>query len=101
MAIRKVARLGHPIDRGWMPEARGPERPAAPRDSSRLRDLPVLIVDDNPTNRRILEAMLKHWQMQPSLAEGGESGLAAMRLAKERGKAFPLVREETKKLRIQ
>jgi PAS domain S-box-containing protein len=66
-------------------------RPAAPRDTSRLRDLPVLVVDDNPTNRRILDAMLKHWQMEPTLAEGGEAGLAAMRLAKQSGKAFPLV----------
>jgi two-component system sensor histidine kinase/response regulator len=66
-------------------------RPAAPRDTSRLRDLPVLIVDDNPTNRRILDAMLKHWQMRPTLAEGGESGLAALRLAKESGRTFPLV----------
>jgi len=66
-------------------------RPAVPHDTSRLRDLPTLVVDDNPTNRRILDAMLKHWQMQPTLADGGESGLAAMRLAKESGRTFPLV----------
>jgi two-component system sensor histidine kinase/response regulator len=66
-------------------------RPATRRDTSQLRDLPVLVVDDNPTNRRILDAMLKHWQMEPTLAEGGEAGLAAMRLAKQSGKAFPLV----------
>ncbi|MBZ5542911.1 MAG: PAS domain S-box protein [Acidobacteriia bacterium] len=66
-------------------------RPPIPRDTSRLRGLPVLVVDDNPTNRRILDAMLKHWHIQPTLADGGGSGLAAMRLAKDSGRTFPLV----------
>ncbi|MBZ5516255.1 MAG: PAS domain S-box protein [Acidobacteriia bacterium] len=66
-------------------------RPAVRRDLGRLRNLPVLIVDDNPTNRRILDTMLKHWQMQTTLADGGQSGLAAMKVARESGKAYPLV----------
>jgi CheY-like chemotaxis protein len=40
-----------------------------------LRDLRVLIVDDNATNRRILEEWLRGWQMEPA-AVG--DGLAAM-----------------------
>jgi two-component system, sensor histidine kinase and response regulator len=40
-----------------------------------LHDLPVLIVDDNATNRHILEEWLRGWQMQ-ALAVG--DGLAAM-----------------------
>ena len=35
----------------------------------------VLVVDDNATNRRLLEVQLAHWQCQPVLAE---SGLAAL-----------------------
>lgn len=35
-----------------------------------LKDLPVLIVDDNATNRRILEEMLTNWRMCPTTATG-------------------------------
>ena len=57
----------------------------------KLRDMSVLVVDDNNANRRILEAMLKHWRMKPVLVEGGRAGLAAMQISKTAGKAFPLV----------
>ena len=53
--------------------------------------MPVLVVDDNAVNRRILEAMLKRWLMKPVLVESGRAGLAAMQASKTAGKAFPLV----------
>jgi len=56
-----------------------------------LEDLPVLVVDDNDTNRLILDEMLKNWKMQPTLADGGEAALAAMRWARDAGRSFPLV----------
>ncbi len=56
-----------------------------------LRNMPVLVVDDNATNRRILEAMLKHWHMKPALAASGEGGLQAMIERKTAGQSFPLV----------
>jgi CheY-like chemotaxis protein len=59
--------------------------------TKKLQDLPVLVVDDNTANRRILEVMLKHWRMKPVLVEGGRAGLAAMQTSKTAGKAFPLV----------
>ena len=71
--------------------AKVPTKPHAFPQAISLRDMPALVVDDNATNRRILEAMLTHWMMQPSLADGGWAGLAAMERAKEAGKPFPLV----------
>jgi two-component system sensor histidine kinase/response regulator len=56
-----------------------------------LESLYVLIVDDNQTNRMILDEMLKHWRMVPTLADGGESALTAMRWARDQGNSFPLV----------
>ena len=44
----------------------------------RLTDLPVLIVDDNETNRRILEEVLTNWHMHPVAADGSAAALAAL-----------------------
>jgi len=57
----------------------------------RLRQMPVLVVDDNPVNRRILEATCRKWLMQPVLAESGRAGVTAMMERKRAGAAFPLV----------
>ena len=56
-----------------------------------LRDMAVLVVDDNAVNRRILEAMLKRWLMKPVLVESGRAGVAAMQESKTAGRTFPLV----------
>jgi CheY-like chemotaxis protein/nitrogen-specific signal transduction histidine kinase len=63
----------------------------APMAEVNLQGTPVLVIDDNATNRRILEAMLKCWSMQPTLVERGHEGLAAMRRAKDMGEVFPLI----------
>ena len=60
-------------------------------ESVDLRNMPVLVVDDNATNRRMLEGMLLGWSMTPTLAEGGYEALAILHKAKESGKSFPLV----------
>jgi CheY-like chemotaxis protein len=61
------------------------------RTPDELRDLRVLLVDDNATNLRILEQMVLGWQMQPTIAGSGTEGLAAMREAAAEGRPFPLV----------
>ncbi|MGB7133686.1 MAG: response regulator [Acidobacteriaceae bacterium] len=44
--------------------------------SSILVGVKVLIVDDNRTNRRILEGLVTHWGMIPTVAPDGELALA-------------------------
>jgi PAS domain S-box-containing protein len=54
------------------------------RDSQlTLEGIHVLVVDDNPTNRRILERTLSQWGMKPTLADSGWTALAAVKRAKE------------------
>jgi two-component system, sensor histidine kinase and response regulator len=56
-----------------------------------LTNLPVLVVDDNATNRWILEEMLRAWKMQPTLAASGSDALSALETAHSKGKPFRLV----------
>jgi PAS domain S-box-containing protein len=70
-----------------------PEKNESVRNLQRteLESVHVLIADDNETNRMILDEMLKNWRMMPTLADGGESALMAMRWARDQGHSFPLV----------
>ncbi len=51
----------------------------------------VLIVDDNRTNRRILEQMLNRWEMIPVSVEDGQQGLNALAGAHSAGTPFSLI----------
>ncbi len=51
--------------------------------------MPVLVVDDNNTNRRILEDVLTNWGMQPSLAVDGPDALAQLDEAADSRRAVP------------
>jgi two-component system sensor kinase len=55
-----------------------------------LADMPVLVVDDNGTNRHILQEMLSHWGMRPKTATGGPDALLQMEDAVTRGEPFRL-----------
>jgi len=46
----------------------------------RLADLRVLVVDDNETNRRILEQWLQSWRMRPTAV--GDAAAAISELAR-------------------
>ena len=46
-----------------------------------LRGLKVLVVDDHATNRRILEEVLKSWEMDAELVESGAAAIAALEAA--------------------
>jgi two-component system sensor histidine kinase/response regulator len=56
-----------------------------------LQGLPILVVDDDTTNRNILGEMLTNWRMNPTLVESGMAGLHAMEDAHGAGRAFPVV----------
>jgi two-component system sensor histidine kinase/response regulator len=56
-----------------------------------LRAVRVLVVDDNQTNRRILEGMLRRWEMNPVCVGGGEEALAELASARNAGNAFGLI----------
>jgi signal transduction histidine kinase/DNA-binding response OmpR family regulator len=51
----------------------------------------TLIIDDNATNRLILNEMLSRWGAVVTEAEGGEQGLAKLLRAKEAGAPYSLV----------
>ncbi|NND99527.1 MAG: response regulator, partial [Pirellulaceae bacterium] len=55
-----------------------------------LKGLRVLVVDDNATNRRILDEILRAWQLQPTLTDGGEAALAAIKKADQSNASFQL-----------
>ncbi len=56
-----------------------------------FQELPVLVVDDNATNRRILQETLSNWGMQPTTAEDGPAALEAIRDASRKKRPFDLV----------
>jgi signal transduction histidine kinase/CheY-like chemotaxis protein len=56
-----------------------------------LRGVKVLVVDDNRTNRRILDGMLKRWEMKPTLVEGGEEAFLELPAAKQAGEPYGLI----------
>jgi PAS domain S-box-containing protein len=73
-------------------------RVARPRDAAETRStrrvdlhgLPVLVVDDSATNRRILEEMLVNWRMKPIVVSTAQDALKALAEARAAGAAFPL-----------
>ena len=66
------------------------ERPPVCVSPACLRDVRALVVDDNATNRRILEDMLLGWNMVPTCAENGMSALLSLDAALKSGRPFPL-----------
>jgi len=57
----------------------------------KLKNMRVLVVDDNLTSLHVLEEFLTNWGAQPVTAQDGESALAIMQLNKANGTPFALV----------
>ena len=65
-------------------------RPAEPH-REQLRDLKTLIVDDNFTNREVLNAILGRFGMKPTAVGSGPAALEALQKAKASGSQFSLI----------
>jgi two-component system, sensor histidine kinase and response regulator len=65
--------------------AEAPHAPLAPIDFAAIT---VLIVDDNATNRKILQGMVTDWGMKSSAVDGGDAALSAIRREADRGRPF-------------
>ena len=63
----------------------------SPRNYSDLVGISVLIVDDNATNRRILEQMLRGWKMEPTMTDNGPTALSIVASARKRGAPIDLI----------
>jgi len=70
-------------------DAAGGEEPSGKWRS--MTDLPVLVVDDNATNRRILEEVFTNWSMRPVAVDGGAAALAELEKSSRAGQSFAVV----------
>ena len=71
--------------------APAPARATRSRRPTRLHGLRVLVVDDNATNRRILQEMLASWQMKPSLVADAGAALDELHRASPTKRRFDVV----------
>jgi PAS domain S-box-containing protein len=60
-------------------------------DASQLAGIPVLVVDDNATNRRVLDGLLTGWGMRPSSVNSAAAAQEALIRERERGTPYPLI----------
>ena len=63
----------------------------AARAPATLRDMPVLVVDDNTANRQILLRLLCNWHAQPLAVESGTKAITILSEAQTSGRKFPLI----------
>ncbi len=66
-------------------------RKIIPSDPMVLRDMRVLIVDDNETNRHILVKMISAWHAKPVAVESGPKAMIALREGHGLGRTYPLI----------
>jgi signal transduction histidine kinase/CheY-like chemotaxis protein len=64
---------------------------AATESQIQLQNIRALVVDDNSTNRLILEEVLKHWQVQVTLLDHGQHVVSSLEEAAQAGKPYAIV----------
>ena len=68
-----------------------PARKSTVANPEILRGLQVLVVDDNATNRKILEKLLSAWKMAPTLTDSAHHALEALKEALRKGQHYPII----------
>lgn len=58
---------------------------------SSLHGLPVLVVDDNATNRRFMVEMLRKWKMRPDAVASGKEALEFLERSQQKGESMGLM----------
>jgi signal transduction histidine kinase/DNA-binding response OmpR family regulator len=74
-----------------LPLADGEPPEPAPREPASLHGMRVLVVDDNATNRHILDEVLRSWHMAPTTARSAADAIQFLLEARRQGIPFPLV----------
>jgi len=69
----------------------GVEEEFVPLQFEDIKGTSVLAVDDNETNRRILQEMLTNWHMRPTVVEDAATALKVLREARDEGRSFQLI----------
>src|SRR6202007_3315763 len=67
------------------------QEPVAVQAPVSLHNLPVLVVDDNATNRHILAEWLRSWQMAPTAVGDGMAAMDALWHRAANGRPYALV----------
>jgi len=67
------------------------EAPSEPVDVPQLAGVSVLVVDDNATNRHILQKAVLRWKMVPTAVESAAAAMKALQQAHDSGTQLPLV----------
>lgn len=70
---------------------KAPARIVVPKDPAVLREMRVLVVDDNATNRHILLKMLATWHAQPTAVDSGAKAMQKLHEAHGLGQVFSLI----------
>jgi len=70
---------------------KSPAGTVVPKDPTTLRDMRVLVVDDNATNRQILLKMLSNWHANPTAVDSGARAIIALIEAHGLGRTYPLI----------
>jgi two-component system sensor histidine kinase/response regulator len=65
--------------------------PSAAVSTEILKEIKTLIVDDNATNRRILQVMVERWGMRCATVESGEKALRELSEAHRTGAPYSLI----------
>lgn len=71
--------------------SKSPPPRQVPLELSKIQGLRILVVDDNATNRRILEEILSNWGLEPTVVARGGEALDTMETAHNSGEPFGIV----------